>query len=45
MDIVGLILEVSIEGNKRKNNGQGISDSPSVEGLSILVIGKWITML
>jgi hypothetical protein len=45
MDIVGLILEVAIEGgNKRENNGQGIS-SPSAEGLSILVIGKWITML
>ena len=31
--------------NQRENNGQGVSDSPSAEGLSVLVIRKWITKL
>ena len=31
--------------NQRENNGQGVSDSPAAEGLSVLVIRKWITKL
>ena len=46
MDIVGLILEVAIEGaTKGRIMDKSVSNSPSDEGLSVLVVGKWITML
>ena len=46
MDIVGLILEVAIEGaTKGRIMDKAYLTVLQTEGLSILVIGKWITML
>ena len=46
MDIVGLILEVAIEGaTKGRIMDKAYLTVLQAEGLSILVIGKWITML